>query len=237
MNKRPLIGIISLFDDEKNSMWILPEYTKGIEVAGGVPFLLPLTKDKTIIEHYLILMDGFLFTGGQDVNPQLYREERKDYTDKPCDLRDYMESYIFKRAVEIDKPIFGICRGVQLINVLCGGSLYQDINTEMERDFKIQHRQEKPYNICSHNVKINENSKLFKILNKENLGVNTLHHQGIKVLGDGLIISAVSDDGLIEAIEVKNKNFILAVQWHPELSYETNEDSMKLLEYFVNVCK
>ena len=148
----PIIGVMPLWDDEKNSMWMLPGYFEGISQAGGVPIMLPLSVDKDGLDQLIEMCDGFLFSGGHDVSPEIYNEKPLDNLVSSCIRRDEMEAYILKKAIEIDKPIFGICRGIQFINAALGGSLYQDLPTQHKSE--VEHHQTPPYDIPVHKVKI-----------------------------------------------------------------------------------
>lgn len=226
-----MIGLVPLTDRERESYWMLPGYMKGIEDAGGLPVMLPLTADDGLIRQIAEEMDGFLFTGGQDVSPALYGQERSEHCGECSTERDEMERRLFALVYEKDKPALGICRGIQLINVLMGGTLYQDLPTEHISD--IRHRQNPPYDIPCHAVTVLEESPLYKLLKKDVLKVNSYHHQAVRDLADGLEQMAVSEDGLTEAVRVCGKRFIWAVQWHPEFSFCKDEDSRKIFWKFV----
>lgn len=234
--EKPMIGVLPLYDDDKASYWMLPGYMKGIEEAGGIPVMLPLTMDDDIILRLANRYDGFLFTGGHDINPAFYGEEIMDVSGEICHERDRMEAALFKRVIELDKPAFGICRGLQLFNVLLGGSLYQDIPTQ-RRNSSINHKQEPPYSEPVHNVYIKKDSLLGDILQTELFKVNSYHHQGIKRISDQLVPAATAEDGLIEGAFMPSKKFILAVQWHPEYSYKVDNDNFKIFVEFVSACK
>lgn len=231
---KPIIGVMPLFDEEKKSIWMLPEYFEGIQFAGGIPLMLPRSitpDDFTEIDKHI---DGYLFTGGQDISPELYNEAKTPQCGKIDYERDSLEKIVFN-TIKYKKPILGICRGLQLINVLLGGTLYQDIPTQLNK--KIEHQMTAPYDRAVHNVHITEDSMLFDIVKSPTLGVNSYHHQGIKDLAPSLTPSAVSDDGLIEAVESSDGSFLLALQWHPEFSFKTDDASAKIFNCFVNGCK
>ena len=234
--KKPLIGVLPLYDHEKASYWMLPGYMKGIEDAGGIPIILPLSTDEEIIERIAHTFDGFLFTGGHDINPAYYGEEVEEVTGEICSERDSMEKVLFQKVIELDKPAFGICRGLQLFNVLLGGTLYQDIPSQL-KESTIIHKQNPPYTHPVHKVNITKDTLLYKTLQIDSLEVNSYHHQGIKKISEALIAAAVADDGLIEAVVMPNKKFVLAVQWHPEFSYKLDDYSFKLFLEFVGFCK
>jgi len=228
--KQPVIGVIPLWDDEKDSIWMLPGYMQGLEEAGAVPVILNLTVSETALKKSAFSFDGFLFTGGHDVNPKLYGQENKG-CEEICDIRDQMEAYIFREAVlNQKKPALGICRGIQLFNVLLGGSLYQDIPSELPGSIK--HTKGPPYDVPAHSVKLLPESPLRKLTGKENIEVNSYHHQGINKLAKGLEVMALTDDGLVEAVYMPDHTYVWAVQWHPEFSLK-DENSKKIFSSFV----
>lgn len=235
--KKPMIGVLPLYDSNKDSYWMLPDYMKAIENAGGIPCMLPLTTDVNIIATLANVFDGFLFTGGHDINPKLYDEKVEDICGEWCDERDIMESHLFKKVVELDKPAFGICRGLQLFNVLLGGTLYQDIPTQLDVKNTVNHKQNPPYSNLVHHIHIERDNLFHRIIQTDVIKVNSYHHQGIKTISDQLTAVAKAEDGLIESVVMQNKKFILAVQWHPEFSYEVDGYSKKLFLEFVNSCK
>lgn len=232
--EKPMIGIIPLYDETKESYWMLPSYMKGIEEAGGIPIMLPLTTSIEIIQQLAEQFDGFLFTGGHDVNPELYGEKVEQTCGAICHERDIMEERLLNEVLRLDKPVFGICRGLQLINVLLGGTLYQDIPTQFQADKLIMHQQKPPYTRPVHSVSIEKGSMLEKLIHTESLMVNSYHHQGIKELASSLETAAIAEDGLIEAFTMPNKKFALAVQWHPEFSYQEDDYSFRLFSEFVH---
>ena len=232
-NKAPLIGVTPLWDAERKSVWMLPDYLDGIKAAGGIPMVLPIEMSDKDAERVVETFDGFLFTGGQDVSPSLYGTEDVTGTIVSCPKRDNVETLLLKRALEADKPILGICRGLQFINAFLGGTLWQDLPSQHPSE--IVHRQGKPYGVPTHQVVLN--GDLQSLLGKEVLEVNTLHHQAIKDLGKGLIPMAVALDGLIEAVRLSGKRFVWAVQWHPEYLFRTDKDSLAIFSCFVEHCK
>ncbi|SDH35018.1 putative glutamine amidotransferase [Pseudobutyrivibrio sp. 49] len=232
---RPIIGLIPLYDDEKESLWMLPGYMKAVEACGGVPVMLPLTTDEQELEGVYRLCNGILFTGGHDVSPSEYGALKTAKCGKSCETRDFMEGYLLDRCIQDDKPLLGICRGIQFINAHLGGTLYQDLPSEYNEI--ILHHMEPPYDRIVHKVDVSEYTKLSEIIGAGTHGVNSYHHQAIKRLAPILIQSAVSEDGLVEAIEIIGHSFGLAVQWHPEFSYHNNEDSKKIIQAFIDACK
>ncbi len=234
--KKKIIGVIPLFDEEKDSIWMLPGYMEGIREAGGLPIILPLKAEESEIEQLCEMCDGFLFTGGHDVNPSLYGEEKHAHCGLPNPDRDALEKEVFRIAVEEDKPVFGICRGIQLINALCGGTLYQDLPSEYQGSVPIEHHMTPPYDVACHRVEILPDTPLHKLLGVTTLAVNSYHHQAVKDLAKSLKPMAVSEDGLIEAVYMPDKKFVQAVQWHPEFIYRVDETARKILKSFVDAC-
>jgi putative glutamine amidotransferase len=233
-NYRPLIGVVPLWDEDKNSIWMIPGYMNGIINAGGIPIILPLTDDAEIITRIAERFDGFLFTGGQDVNPKLYGEEPIKKCGNSCNIRDNMEAKLFDEAViKLDKPVIGICRGIQFINAHLGGTLYQDL--PLEHGTAVNHHQSPPYDVPVHTVNVLPDTFLAEIIGEGTVKVNSYHHQAVKSLAGSLKTAAISEDGLIEAVVMPNRRFMVAVQWHPELSLD-NPENKKLFKAFVNAC-
>ncbi|MCR4891114.1 MAG: gamma-glutamyl-gamma-aminobutyrate hydrolase family protein [Lachnospiraceae bacterium] len=228
---KAIIGVMPLWDDEKDSIWMLPGYMDGIREAGGLPIIFPFTKDKEELEQLVQMCDGLLFTGGHDVSPDLYHEKALDGLVVSCQKRDEMESLVLQIAIDTNKPLLGICRGIQFVNAALGGTLYQDIPTQHPSD--IEHHQSAPYDIPAHEVKILPETPLYSLVGKESLAVNSYHHQAVKDVAEGLEVMALSTDGLVEALYMPSHPFLWAVQWHPEFSYQKDEVSKKILRAFV----
>ncbi len=229
--KKPIIGITPLVDIEKASYWMLPGYMQGLEAAGAVPIMLPLLPDSAGITELAGICDGFLFAGGQDVSPSLYGETARPACGELCPERDSFEAALFQAALHHNKPVLGICRGIQLINVLLGGTLYQDLPTEHPSE--TPHRMAPPYDRAAHSVAVIPGSPLAALLGAREIGVNSCHHQAIKSLAPALRAMARAQDGLVEAACLPIKDFVWAVQWHPEFSFTSDENSQKLFGAFV----
>lgn len=222
MNK-PVIGV-TLFRREKNKSnskygTINCNYVKAVVDAGGLPLLIPIVNQPQDIKHYMSLIDGLLLSGGQDISPELYNEEAIAELGKVDPARDNWELKLFKAAYRKKLPILGICRGMQLINVGLGGSLYQDIYSQYKDS--LQHTSKQDESCAYHKILIEAGSQLEEILCcLDSLYVNSYHHQAIKEIGNNLKIVAKSDEGVIEAVEAKAENsdqrFLIGVQWHPE---------------------
>ena len=219
-NRLPIIGIVPALLPDDQALQIRQNYIDAIIEAGGVPMLLPLTSDFQVYETLFPLIDGFLLTGGCDINPARYGVEPS--SDKLSELtpsREEVECLILSYAYQFDIPVLGICRGMQMINVFFGGTLYLDLADQFnhaEKDGNIAHWQKDDYEKPTHFVKIVRSSKLNHIMETEHLETNSMHHQGIRELGALLDPVAYGPDGLVEAVEVRDRSFILGVQWHPE---------------------
>lgn len=177
--------------------------------------------------------DGILFTGGSDITPSFYGENKDKKCGKTNLKRDTLEKEIFHIFYETGKPIFGICRGMQFINVCLGGSVYQDISEIQKENHKSSVMLFNNY----HDVKIKKDSLLFSVFEKEKVTVNSTHHQAVRNLGENLKATAESCNGFCEAYESTVHPFCAGVQWHPEHIFRKNEQQRKLIQLFVNTCK
>ncbi len=231
---KKVIGVLPLWDDEKNSLWMLPGYLEGITAAGGLPFVLPLTVENSDIRQLCGMCGGFLFTGGHDVCPSLYGEKPLNHSVVSCRKRDMMEQEVLSYALETGKPLLGICRGIQFLNAALGGTLYQDL--PLQHPSAIDHHMSPPYDRTCHLVHLVKDSPLYQLLGLQTLGVNSYHHQAIREVAPSLTVMAVSEDDLVEAVCMKDQKFVWAVQWHPEFSYRSDEYSQKIFDAFVGHC-
>lgn len=206
------------------------DYVSSVISAGASPIILPVIENEEYIVEAVKRIDGIIISGGYDVNPILYGEEPEKIQGYTSDELDDCNLKLIKAACSLKKPILGICRGLQIINVYFGGTLYQDLS---DKDgFYIKHTQESSRNFKGHTVYVKKDSVLNPILGEKCM-VNSFHHQGIKKLADGFKISAVSKDGVIEAIEKMDDNFILCVQWHPEGLTENGTEMLEIFKRFV----
>lgn len=228
---KPLIGIAPLFDDERNSIWMLPDYMNAIRHAGGVPVILPLEGTSEDICAAASVCSGFVLTGGQDVDPKIYGETPLPQCGTPNEIRDQTDYLILCHAMKYNLPLLGICRGIQLINAGLGGTLWQDLPSQTGT--KIMHSQPPPRDIPVHDVRIIPGTPLHELLETEKLAVNSFHHQGVKDAAPGVTVMAVAEDGLVEAIAVDGKDFIWGVQWHPEHMFLKDGREMALFRELV----
>ncbi|MGX7245810.1 gamma-glutamyl-gamma-aminobutyrate hydrolase family protein [Enterococcus quebecensis] len=233
--KKKKIGITSnyftnetdLFRSE-NHFYVMDGYINAIRNCGAIPFIIPYGTPQSI-DDYIHSFDGFVLTGGQDITPELYGQDEGPLTRTTHIERDVFEIELIQQAIRNHKSILGICRGSQLINVALGGTLYQDLS--LSSAF-IAHEQSKNTNneLPTHKIKIFQNSILYQHLGG-GCEVNSIHHQGIDQLSNELNPSAISEDGIIEAFESKNKkNKIFGVQWHPEMMARNNPNMNKIFE-------
>ena len=233
----PVIGVVPRYDFEWTGLAIGDGYLSGLLEAGGIPIVLPATHEPAAIERLVAACDGFLIPGGQDIDPGRYGDSRKPGTHRSATARDKMEDALIRAVVAADKPVLGVCRGMQSLNVALGGTLHQDIKNEQTSE-SLQHVQGRPYDVPAHMVDIVEGSKLAECVGAPRLGVNTIHHQSVASLGEGLVVSAVSpEDGVIEGVEMPGKHFVVGVQWHPEHMWRTRPHSKRLFSAFIRAAK
>jgi len=216
---KPIIGINCDYEEEGKQPYsfIYRNYSEAVIAAHGIPLLLPFIKDKNDVELFLEKIDGLLLTGGNDVPPQRYGEERREKTICVHPDKDASDNILVWVAIQTEKPILAICYGTQLLNVVLGGSLIQDIQSEGISTIIHKDLQNEQY---IHPVTVEKSSLLYKIVGTERIETNSAHHQAINKLGKGLLDTAHTSDGIIEAIELKDYPFLVGVQWHPERMIE-----------------
>ena len=231
--RKPIIGITLDYETtetySKYPWYALREnYITAIEKSGGIP--LPLPHEVSLVDEYFSMIDGLVITGGNfDVDPKYYGEDISNQRVIIKDKRTQFEFALCKKAIEFNLPILGICGGEQLANVVLGGSLIQHIPDEIQTE--IDHEQKIAKHLPSHEVLVHKDTLLYAITKSEKINVNSTHHQAVKNLGKGVIVSAVAPDGVIEAIEKINHKFCLCVQWHPEY-YEQDHDK-RIFDAFI----
>lgn len=236
MNKKPVIGVLPRLNEAGPDLISMQEsYMHAIEAAGGIPIIIPPLSNPEDIAQIARLYDGFAFTGGVDVPPEWYGEERMPETDPAVPARDRMESALIKEAMALDLPILGICRGFQVINVVLGGSLYQHLPVQLEG--ALAHRREEQDRYAQHEVTLVQDAPLFSLLGQEVISVNSWHHQGVRTLAPSLRPMAFSSDGLIEAFYAPDYRFIRAMQWHPEDLCPDDANSRAIFRSFIDACK
>lgn len=232
--KKPVIGLIPLVDEERESLWMLPGYPEGLSAAGALPVTLPLTADEADLRQLIGTLDGLLLTGGHDVQPSLYGEAALPGV-CCCPARDEMERKLLALALERDLPVLGICRGIQFLNAALGGTLWQDLPTQ--RPTSVEHHQKPPYDRPAHTVTVLPATPLAAAVGAGVLPVNSYHHQAVKALAPALRPMALSEDGLVEAVWHPGKRFVWAVQWHPEFAWKTSRPCAEIFRVFVEAAK
>ena len=241
--EKPLVGVTCHYLDEnacrgiatagQDGSFIAGDYVYRVEEAGGVPVLLPLCLDPETLLPVLARLDGLLVTGGGDVTPALYGAEPSPYCGKVSAGRDAQDLFLARYALSHDLPLLGICRGMQVLNVAAGGTLWQDLESEGRYAC---HRGAAPRNLPRHTVRLAEGSLLRSIYGKEIVAVNTFHHQAVKEPAPGAAVTATSGDGVIEGLEFAGHAFAAAVQWHPEKMFDSDEQAL-LFRAFVRACE
>ena len=217
--RKPVIGLTAYRTDSGRGyryMSVTEAYSRSILEAGAIPILIPLGISLDDQADLRTRLDGILFTGGGDIDIELYGGEPHPSLRGIDEERDVQEIALVKAVIENNQPFMGICRGLQLINVARGGTLYSDLKAQLPGALDHDFTGEYPRDRISHPVRIEEGSRLAEILDESVIQVNSLHHQGIRRLGKGLVPIAYAPDGLIEAFELRSHPFGLAVQWHPE---------------------
>lgn len=236
MDDRPLIGLIPSYDSAEDRQTVNSCYVRVIQRAGGAPFVLPLCDDTETVQRFAQLCDGVLFTGGDDLHPRYYGCCLHEHCGTLTPIRDGMETAFASEFLKSDKPFLGICRGIQLINVMYGGTLYQDICAEYKAG--CSHRQSAPYDVPFHKAILVRGGMLAKLYKADVLDVNSMHHQSVKALGKHLNAEAFAPDGVVEALSTTDRAFGVAVQWHPEHLAEAGDSaSLNLFRAFVEAAK
>jgi putative glutamine amidotransferase len=237
---RPLIGITTaeLADDHgkpyhrsyARNAWAIAD-------AGGLPVYIPTGLDEAVLGELYERLDAVLLPGGPDVDPVIYGAERHPETKEVDDARDSLELTLARWTYADDRPLFGICRGHQVMNVAFGGTLIQDIPSLVPTEFRHDTPDTLPRNTIQHEVKLTPDSRLASILGTTQVAVNSLHHQSVERPAPSVVITGYSPDGVVEALEAPDKRFVLSVQWHPEDLYNGDEAMKRLFESFVQAAR
>ncbi len=214
-------------------------YYEAVATAGGAPVLVPLLKEEDALRATYDACDGILIPGGVDMDPATYGETPHEKLGRIDPDRDRVELQITRWCIEDKKPLLGLCRGLQVINVAQGGTLFQDLDAQL--DGAIRHDYFPTYGFdrehLSHDVAVEPSSRLHSLVNLDQLPVNSMHHQGVRQLGRGLLACARSSDGLIEAVESTNGHWMVGVQWHPEVFENTDPHTRDLFRGFVDAAR
>lgn len=243
MARRPVIGVAPQTQPPKPGelplCWIMgARYIEVLRQAGAVPWIVPLiAHDKQTLEEIFGRLDGIFLTGGADVDPNAYQEKKLDVCGYTDPARDTIEIMMLQHARETNKPVFAVCRGIQILNVCYGGTLYQDIPSQvpaaMKHDYFPKADNTPKRDFLSHDINVVPNTRLRSILGEGTVPVNSMHHQAIKDLAPGLKATAHAADGIIEAVEGVNGQFLMAVQWHPEELVDSMPSMKRLFTSFI----
>lgn len=226
---KPLIGIFPAHDASKPELWIRRAYFMSLQAAGVTPVILPDEVELSAATRF----DGFVVTGGGDVDPALYGEENCGSKGLQIERDRRMIAWI-RRIAELDRPLLAICHGIQVFNVAFGGTLIQDVPSQYPG--ALTHWQTEPNPVGTHWVEIESESLLEGCCGKRRLLVNTFHHQAVGRIGDGLSVEARSGDGIIEGLRVDGARWMLGVQFHPELMAATDPDAAAIFRQFGERC-
>jgi putative glutamine amidotransferase len=235
---RPIIGITcgtNSTDNNSSENSIGGSYISAIESAGGTPLVIPIVQNEACLDDSLEIIDGLLLSGGVDIDPVYFGEEAEPGLGKVDADRDRVEVYLTTKSLEKDIPILGICRGIQILNVAAGGTLYQDINTDLNNILK--HRQTAQGWYGTQSIEVKEGSRLLDILGQSTIRVNSFHHQSVKKIAPNFKISAVASDGIIEGIEGVNRRLSIGVQFHPEVMWQNNPPISAIFTAFINAAR
>ena len=239
MRKKPLIGVTPQYHLKEKFPYIENVNLEAVAEAGGLPVMLPLAASEDDLKQFADTLDGVLFTGGWDIMPYLYGEAMLKECGPQTPLRDETELSLVRAAVAAKLPVMGICRGIQVVNIALGGTLFQDIPSQCGAKNTVVHDQTGylTSDYPSHKIRVEEDSVLHGITGKKEMQVNSFHHQAVKDIAPGLRATAWAEDGIIEAVESAGSNFILGVQWHPERMFGRERDAMTLFLDFIEHCR
>ncbi|MBE7512593.1 MAG: gamma-glutamyl-gamma-aminobutyrate hydrolase family protein [Anaerolineales bacterium] len=234
----PLIGIPSFYDTSAPESMpprfgMSRPYIGALECAGALPVILPLALGSDTLRNLYERLDGVFMAGGGDLNPELYEAEKYSKTGGIDALRDETEMTLMRWALADNKPILGVCRGSQLLNVAAGGTLYQDVTDMLPDAMRHQYFPEKPREWVAHSVETVRGSALAGILGGV-ARVNSFHHQAVDRVAPSLRVAAYAPDGVVEAVEHTERDFVIGVQWHPESLAATDPAMQNLFDTFVN---
>ena len=230
---KPLIGVFATIEDD-GTQSIAREYIEALGSAGAIPLLVAYTEDKADIRELVSELDGFCLSGGLDVDPVHYGESAGFDSVEIHKRRDAFELLAIPELIASGKPILGICRGAQVMNVALGGSLYQDLPSQLGIE---GHRQTGGRYEASHEATVLEGTPLAELIGAGRIRINSFHHQAIKRLGDGLCTMAVSDDGVIEAVYREGEQYVRLYQWHPERLIGSDAAERAIFSDFAEACK
>ena len=237
--KAPVIGLSATYETSGNN--VPNTYIISVQKAGGIPVILPVTEDPEVIARMVESIDGLILTGGEDVDPlRWYGEEPIPAMGGIVPARDFFDIHLARAAVKHGIPVLGICRGEQVLNVAFGGTLYQDIPFQVRAVNLVKQRQNAPREYGTHTITVNRGTTLYGILKEvledgDTYRVNSFHHQSVKDVAPGFVVSATAPDGIVEGIEMKGNPNVIGVQFHPEGPVSEGDDA--LLPLFLQLVK
>ncbi|MGI8467136.1 MAG: gamma-glutamyl-gamma-aminobutyrate hydrolase family protein [Pyrinomonadaceae bacterium] len=234
---KPKIGITMRLELPTRRFYLGCDYSEALAGLGAIPFHLSLIPDKKYIAEAVKNLDGILLPGcDTDVEPLRYDEEPHPKLGRVITEKDETDLMVLEEAEKRNLPVLGICFGMQVLNVSRGGSLIQDIESQVANS--LQHSQLAPLDRNSHSIEVEKESVLSSLITSKNVKVNSSHHQSVKEAGKNLKITARAKDGVVECIEDTRQNhFVLGVQWHPEVNWKTEDLSRKIFELFIEKCR
>ena len=235
--KKPVILLTPYFNTERDEPYMRPAFLKAVRSAGGNHVIIPIALTETDLAQLLEGADAVLFTGGPDVHPFFFGEETQAHCGNVCLRRDELELALLRLAMEAKKPILGVCRGVQILNIGLGGDIYQDIPSQFKEEFPIAHTQPFAYDIPSHTVSVTPGTLLARIAQNSVIKVNSMHHQAVRRVAPGLTASGHAPGGLVECVEKPDYPFFIGVQWHPEYLWEQDKAAERLFGMFVEAAR
>ena len=240
MSPRPIIGIttqtLEPIPGELPRCWVMSQrYVDVLTSVGAIPWVIPLTHDMATLRALYERLDGVFLPGGVDMDPEVYSESRLPVCGVTDPDRDRVEVALVQWAMADRKPVLAVCRGVQVLNVAAGGTLYQDLAEWCEAAIKHDYWPMEPRQRRDlvHAVHIEAGTQLASIIGAGATTVNSMHHQGIKQLAPGLVVNALAPDGLIEGVEGRDEGYLMGVQWHPEELVESDPAMRRLFESFI----
>lgn len=237
MEKRPVIGISPSRSDENQRLFLKETYCEAVFHAGGLPLVFPTTlTSEDALEALLDQVDGVLLSGGGDIHPRRYGEEMLPKCGTADETRDAFELALARKAIERHMPVLGICRGIQVLAVVLGGTLFQDLESQLGIPASA-HKQEAPYDDYKHEVRLKEGGLIARVTGVETMLANSMHHQAIKDAGERLVIEGITMDGIIEAVSMVGSERVFGVEFHPEYLERFSDPAAKLFAYLIAQAK